>query len=507
MNISNTVFKQTLLFALVLCSISTLFAQNKDGGIEMPLTYDHDYIIISNIEIKGNDKTKSRIILRELDFTVGDSLATLPSHKSFISMGTKRISLNDTTSELNHIIRYSRENLINTNLFLTVDLILEQTRDRHYKLKINLQERWYVWALPVITVDAPNINEWLTNKDKDQLNKGIFFGHKNLWGLSHQMWAVAYGGSSTRLGMGYTIPWIGKGEKIGLSTAVDYQSNAVVEYGSVGNERQMLYEKNSSSTLAFKTKLTMRPNLYTYTNIKLDVLYKHISDSLYSLSPNFLPDTAQSILTSELYLDYIYDSRNNKSYPLKGQYLKGFVKKTGLGFVTHDVDYFFYGIDFHFYQTISKKLYVAQMVKAVSSTTDNLSYDYMLNMTSGENFLRGFDHYALRGEKMYYFRGNVKYELIEPAVRRPKFASPDSKFLNIQYALYFNIFSDAGFVRNYEASHNPALTNINPLNNKGLYSWGAGLDLVSYYNMVIRFEYAFTSENSHGFFIGFKAPI
>lgn len=507
MKISDSVFKLSVYFTLLLCSTNPLFAQNKDGKIQMPLTYNHDYIYISNIEINGNDKTKNRIILRELDFTIGDSLATMPTQKSFISMDTKRISINDTTSELSHIIRYSRENLINTNLFLTVDLILEQTHGKYYKLKINLKERWYVWALPVITVDAPNINEWLTDRNKDQLNKGIFFGHKNLWGLSHQIWTVAYGGSSMRLGMGYTIPWIGKGQRIGLSTAVDYQSNAVVEYGAIGNERQMLYDKNSSSTLALKSKLTMRPNLYTYTNIKLDVLYSQISDSLYSLSPNFLPDTAQSILTAELYLDYIYDSRNNKSYPLKGQYLKGFVKKTGLGFITHDVDYFFYGIDFHFYQTISKKLYVAEMVKAVSSTTDNLSYNYMLNMTSGDNFLRGYDHYALRGEKMYYFRGNVKYELIEPAVRRPKFASPDSKFLNIQYALYFNIFSDAGFVRNYEASKNKALQNVNPLNNKMLYSWGAGLDLVSYYNMVIRFEYVVTSENSHGFFIGFKAPI
>lgn len=473
----------------------------------MPQTFKSDYIIISNVEIKGNDKTKNRIILRELDFSVGDSLATFHSKKSFISMGTKRISLNDTTSEVDHIIRYSRENLINTNLFLSVDLILEQVHGRYYQLKIDLQERWFIWALPVITVDAPNLNEWLTNKDKDQLNKGIFFGHKNLWGLSHQIWTVAYGGSSMRLGLGYTIPWIGKGQKIGFSTAFDYQSNAVVEYGAVNNERQMLYDKNSSNALTLKSKLTMRPNLYSYTNIKLDVVYKSISDSLFNLSPNFLPDTAQSIFSAELYLDYIYDSRNNKSYPLKGQYLKGFVQKMGLGFVTHDVDYFFYGIDFHFYQTISKKLYVAEMVKAVSSTTNNLAYDYMLNMTSGDNFLRGYDYSALRGEKMYYFRGNVKYELIEPAVRRPKFASPDSKFLNIQYALYLNLFSDAGFVRNYEDELNNSLKNINPLNNKMLYSWGAGLDLVSYYNMVIRFEYVFTSQNTHGFFVGFNAPI
>ncbi len=496
-----------ILTALLSCLPGLLFAQNKDGEIRMPDTFSGNYIFISSIEINGNEKTKEKVILRELDFQVGDSLSTLPSKRGFISFGKKRIMLNDTTSELAQIISYSRENLINTKLFLTVDLTLQQIQGKDYKLIIDVTERWYIWAIPVVTVDAPNFNEWLADRDKDQLNKGIFLGHNNLWGLSHKLWMVAYGGSSSRYGIGYDIPWIGKGQKIGLATGVDYQTNAVVEYGSEDNERQMLYEKKSKESLTLMSKLSFRPKLYNYSNLKLSFNYKRISDQLYELNPNFLPDTAQSVFSVDFYIDYIYDSRNNQAYPLEGQYLKGFVDKKGLGLISYDVDYFFYGIDFHFYQTISKKLYVAEMVKAVSSTTDNMSYDYMLNMTSDDNFLRGYDHFALRGEKMYYFRGNVKYELVEPGVRRPKFASPDSKFFNIQYALYFNLFSDVGYIKNFSATNIPGDPNYNPYNNKFLYSWGAGLDLVSYYDLVLRFEYVFTSAGTHGFFIGFKAPI
>lgn len=497
-----------ILLILLLSGIqSLLFGQNKDGELIIPNSFDFKYIYITQVEVTGNEKTLDRVITRELDFSIGDSLATEIVKQNFFAGNSKRVNLNDTTIEVNKRLKYSRENIINTDLFLSVTLILEQIHKKNYKLKIDVKERWYFWVFPVVTIDAPNLNEWLDDPSKDQLNTGIFAAHTNLWGRGHKLWTVAYGGSSQRFGVGYSVPWVGKGEKVGFKTAAIYSSNAVVEYGSYNNERLMLYDKNSVNELALGSEWTMRPNLYNYANVKLVVVYRSISDSLYQLNPTFLPDSAQSVINADLYIDYIYDSRNNKSYPLKGQYLKGFVNKKGLGIVSHDVDYFFYGIDFHFYQTISKKFYVAEMVNAVTSSSENVAYHYLQNLSSKENFLRGYDHYALRGNNMFYFRGNIKYELVKPTVKRPKWAKEESKFLNFQYAFYLNLFSDVGYLSNSSSSNDPVDINYNPLNNKGLYSWGLGLDLVSYYNLVLRFEYAFTIEGTHGFFFGVKAPI
>jgi hypothetical protein len=47
----------------------------------------------------------------------------------------------------------------------------------------------------------------------------------------------------------------------------------------------------------------------------------------------------------------------------------------------------------------------------------------------------------------------------------------------------------------------------NPLNNKMLISWGAGIDFVSYYDLVLRIEYAWTSNWHNELFIGFGMPI
>jgi hemolysin activation/secretion protein len=104
---------------------------------------------------------------------------------------------------------------------------------------------------------------------------------------------------------------------------------------------------------------------------------------------------------------------------------------------------------------------------------------------------------------MYYFRSNVKYQLVKPNVKKVKEGQEKNKFKNLQYAFYLNAFADAGYVVN-------KFTENNPLNNKMLYSWGLGLDFVTYYDMVFRFEYAFTYnsyESINGFYIAFGMPI
>lgn len=480
------------------CITLSLISQNKDGEIKLPDTFDYSYIHIVESVITGNDKTKERIILRELDFSIGDSLATIDRSNKLVSLNQKRIANNDS-SEVIQRLKYSRENIINTSLFLSVNITLEQIHAEKYRIKIDVKERWYMWVFPVVSIDAPNFSEWIEKPDFGQLNQGIFMSHNNLFGMSHQTSIIAYGGSSQKVALGYHIPWVGNGQKVGLKMGLGYSADAVIEANSVNNEREMLFEKNSVEKLTFVSVLNIRPGLYNYATIRFGMQATSISDSLYALSPGYLPDSAKSISSADLYIDYAYDSRNSKAYPLRGNYLKGFVDKKGLGLMSGDVNYFFYGIDFHFYQKLSKKFYVAEMVKAVNSASDNLAYSYKQTLTSGDNFLRGYDLYAIRGDKMYYFRGNIKYELIEPTLRKSK-RKPESKFRNVQYAFYLNAFSDAGFVRdNFNLG--------NPYNNKMLYSWGLGIDFVSYYDLVMRFEYAFTSELTHGFFFGFGMPI
>jgi len=491
--------KKTIwLFSVLLMIVISSKAQNKDGVVTLPDSVIYNSIIISEYSVTGNDLTKPWYIIRELDFKIGDTLAVVEANESG-KFTSKRFAPGDS-SELSLRMRYSRENIINTKLFLTVNLGLEQIETNHYKILIEVTERHYWWLFPVVKLNAPNFNEWIRDPDLSDVSMGVFFSHNNLFGISHQMSIAGYFGKSYAAAFGYRIPWIGHGKKTGLTFALGYQNLYTVEYASVENKRAMLYESNSMQTANLGAVFTLRPGLYNYGTIKFAGSWVSISDSLYSLDTNFLAKNKQDNISLTIYADYAYDSRNSKSYPLFGNYLKIFVNKVGMGLVSKDVDYFFYGVDFHFYQKIGDRWHTAEMFKLENSSGENHPYHYQLNMTYKKDFIRGYDLFTIKGDEMYYFRSNLKYTLVKPNIKKAKKGQEKNKFKNLQYAFYLNAFADAGYVNN-------DFTENNPYNNKMLFSWGLGLDFVTYYDMVLRFEYAFTSVGTNGFFIAFGLPI
>ena len=194
----------TLFFCILSVLTPALFAQNKNGAVHLPDTIVYQYVKISGLTITGNDLTRDRIIIRELDFKIGDSLETFKTGGR-PDFSTKRYAPADS-SELKLKLQYSRENIINTRLFLTNNLTLEQIDSNKYKLKIDVNERHYWWLFPVIKINSPNINEWLRNPDWSSVSMGLFFSHNNLWGLSHQFSTIAFFGKSYTIGLGLLYP-------------------------------------------------------------------------------------------------------------------------------------------------------------------------------------------------------------------------------------------------------------------------------------------------------------
>ena len=493
--------KPVFLIIILFCISITSFSQNKDGAVNLPEALSYDQIIIKSCEITGNKLTKDWIIIRELDFKIGDSLATSEIGKT-VDFSMKRFAPGDS-SELSLRMKYSRENIINTELFLTVNLSIKQIQENEYKLLIDVTERHYWWIFPVVKLNYPNFNEWLRDPDFSDLSMGLFFSHNNLFGSSHQTSLVGYVGKSYAVAWGYKIPWIGKGRKTGITFGAGYQNLYTVEYASAENERQMIYKSNSLQSANFLVNFKIRPGLYNYGNIKVTGEWVSISDSLYSLNSNYLENNKQAITYITFYADYAYDSRNSKTYPLMGSYLQVFVNKIGLGLISKDVDFFLYGVKMHFYQKLTERWYVAEMFKLENNSGEEMPYHYQVNLMYKKDFIRGYDLYTIKGDQMYYFRSNVKYALVQPKTKKVKEGQEKNKFKNLQYAFYVNAFADAGYVVNN-------FTENNPLNNDMLFSWGLGVDFVTYYDMVLRFEYAFTYnsyESKNGFFIAFGMPI
>jgi outer membrane protein assembly factor BamA len=146
-----------LLFAFIF----SLFTQNPSSQ-----TAD-SMVIIQQINISGNQKTKQNIILRELDFVVGDSIK-----KSDVE---KRIDLN-------------KRKLVNTNLFITVEINHIQSSDNQLTINIKLLEQWYILGYPVFQIADRNYAEWFQRgADFSRTTYGVDLIHSNFRGRAERI--------------------------------------------------------------------------------------------------------------------------------------------------------------------------------------------------------------------------------------------------------------------------------------------------------------------------------
>jgi hypothetical protein len=112
--------KLLTLILICVCFFGQVLSQNKDGKVILPDSIQSDEIVFADVKITGNKLTKEYIIIRELDFKLGDTLSTIESKYKPIK-GQKRKAVGDS-SELVLRMHYSRENIINTKLFITVNM-------------------------------------------------------------------------------------------------------------------------------------------------------------------------------------------------------------------------------------------------------------------------------------------------------------------------------------------------------------------------------------------------
>jgi len=79
---------------------------------------------------------------------------------------------------------------------------------------------------------------------------------------------------------------------------------------------------------------------------------------------------------------------------------------------------------------------------------------------------------------------------------------PLDQFKYFPLSIYLKGYLDVGYVQNYPLYEEIKINSA--LSNRVLGGAGAGLDLVILYDNVIRLEYTFTREQTHGFFFHLK---
>ena len=217
------------------------------------------------------------------------------------------------------------------------------------------------------------------------------------------------------------------------------------------------------------------------------------------VNPNYLGSGLTRQKFFMLTYQFNYDVRDSRVYPLEGFNVSLKLEQLGLGIIP-DFDYqttCLTGV-LMFHQKIVNRLYFYNTTKGKYSSEKIMPH--YLNKALGyfEN-LRGYESYVIDGSDYIISLYNLKVELLKPNSFTIPYLGME-QFNKVRYALYANIFADAGYVNN--DFPNPTNTMVNTWQ----FSAGAGIDIVTYYDLVFSLVYVINRYGEHGFFIQVGTP-
>ncbi len=438
--------------------------------------------IIDRITLEGNKITRPKIILRELKFVAGDTIAL---------------------SGLPELLSKSKENVFNTSLFNFVEIDTHAIPDRpdHLDVTVRVIERWYIWPIPYVEFPNRNINAWLETFDFRKLTWGLNFKFNNARGRNETLTLLVHLGFNQRYGFTYQTPYLNKKQTWGFGFGGDFSLNRSLIVSTTNNKSDYI-----DTTSHFLQKQAhgfvegyFRPNLYSHHLLMLSYDYYKFADTLLKI-PGYLTDSTSDQSFFSLYYKFKLDHRDMMYYPLKGYYFD--VILVNHGFSSRPVHMFSVQSAFRKYWKLTERWYLASGLTAKWSCPDEQPFFLQRGLGYGRDFIRGFEYYTINGPWFALLKTNVKFALIKPRLGKLSFIS-SPKFSVIPYGLFLNLFIDAGYVGN-PVSY---VKQNNNLVNTFLAGYGLSIDFITYYDIVLDLNFALNSLGEPGIYIHFIAPI
>ncbi len=442
-------------------------------------------VTISEIAIQGNNRTKNYIILRELSFSQGDTVSE---------------------SSLPAKLEQSRLNLLNTSLFnfVSISNTISESSHRKVSIHIKVQERWYMWPKPVLQLADRNLNVWWLQKDFSRLNAGLGVDWENVTGRLDKASMMFQLGKIRNMSVSYYNPFIDKRKKSGLGFLVGY--SALTEIGAkTENDKLIYFSSESSLTEHMQTGLLFTYEKSPFVKQQFQLSYHHVSfnDTLLVFNPDFSYPDGNELNFIKLYYKLKIDYRDIHYYPLKGWYADMEFSKEGLGFkFENPVNIAWIKSTSRIYQPLGGRWYSGASFMSKVSSKHRQPYFFMQGLGYGREFVRGYQYNVVDGKHFVVFKTTFKYAILkEKQVDLKKLRLP--KFTRFHIAAYLTAFADAGYVWKPEIVSQSS----NNLPGTWISAAGLGADIVTYYDKVVRFEYAITKSRARGFFIHFISGI
>lgn len=417
---------------------------------------------VKKIHLEGNKVTKSSIILREVTLREGDFIA---EHKIFEQL------------------QLTRSNIINTNLFLEVTVSHSIDSSQAADIFINVKERWYWSVLPNLTLADRSFNEWWYERGKDlrRVTFGVDVRHSNSSGNADPFTANIHFGFVPLVRFAYSRPYIDKKKRLGASASVFYSSQRNLSYRTWEDKLDFIRTiETNYSRAGGAVEFRYRKKHNYFHTFHLGYSYNTISDSVATINPEYFGDKskAQSLFTF-LY-EYRIDYRDVRQYPLSGNF---FGASVGQYLAIGGLNQTNLNVRYHHYLPLSKKLFLELGVRGKASFPKEQSYFLVSGLGYGGNVARGYELYVVDGQYFFLNKNTLKLKAFDKKFNID-WIIKKKQFSTVPIAVYPNVFIDYAYVRNFY----PDRSNSS-LGNRHLLGGGAGIDVVTFYNVNLRAYY------------------
>ncbi len=466
--------KLIILSFFIYCSLLPFQIQAHSKKKEKVVN-DTAYVIVSEIIVIGNVKTKEKVITREIPFHTGDTIYS---------------------EKLEQTLQITKDNLFNTSLFNFININTTIDSLKFIKVYIVVEERWYLWPYVIFEQADRNLSSFLNNKDWSRINYGLLLVKNNFRGRRETLKLKIRLGYKEQFQLFYQNPFLMGSTHHGITVEVNWFRLKEVQFNTAFDKPVLFkdYSKYGESFQNARLTYTYRRSMYLKHHFNIGYTYVSISDTISRLNPNFLGTVKNK--TSQINLNYTFeiDKRNYKYYPLKGYNLDMTFSQSGFGFLKDEMD----GVasieaSAYKYLEFKERWYTGFGGSFKLSTPYKQPY-FIEKALGYENTLRAFEYYLIDGQHFETTRAFVKYAIVPFNVQYIESWGWE-KFNKIHYSLFANAFIEQGYVFDVQ----PVATNQLP--NTLLISAGVGIDLVAYYDQIIRFEYSFNNLKQHGFFL------
>lgn len=457
-------FGQQAIPSYIISKDTSKLAQNTTGKVH-----------VKDVTVAGTKKTKVYIVFREIQFKKGDS-----------------INLQDLYKELEQ----TRFQVYNTTLFNEVNVELTAIDADNISVNVQLTERWYLYPVPQFQLIDRNFNDWYKthNASLNRVNYGIKLVHYNLSGRRDQLRLYLINGYTRNISFSYSNPYSTSSLNEGFTVGAGYSQSREVPYKTDSSNKTLFYKQadfvrnaiNVNAGFSIRKGL-FRKQVFTlaYTHIKVDDSVLNVKyNPAYFNDPNSSQDVIDIRYVNQ------YTNVNNVSYPLKGRTSYIVLHKRGLS-LSGGINMFSIEAGYNRYFNMSHGWYSSVQLNGKLVLPFKQAFINQRGLGYGENYLRGLEYYVVDGVASGILKSTIKKKLVAFDVPFRFFPKLLTK---IPFTVFAKSYADIGYAYNKKNGYTY-------LNNRFLYTGGFGIDILTLYDINLRFEYSFNQLKENGLFL------